>query len=90
MEEIWQFVKDNAAPLSAAAAVAMVLITVVTVFFRSLTTAGASLLKHLKGKEKKAREAGGDGAPLAQGGVAPAVAAGLPFLVCDNVYTKDR
>ncbi len=57
IEEIWQFIKDNAAAVGAAAAAVAVLITLVTVFFRGVTTVGASFSKHLKGKKEKAGEA---------------------------------
>ena len=50
MAEIWQFVKDNAAALSAAAAVAAVLIAVFSGFIRTMTKAGVGLFKHFKGK----------------------------------------
>ncbi len=56
MEEIWKFIVDNAAAVGAVATAVAVLITLVTVFFRGVTTVGASLSKHLKGKKKKARQ----------------------------------
>ena len=56
MEEIWQFIKENAAALSAAAAVVAVLLTVVTGFFRTVIRAVVDIVKHVKGKEEKLSE----------------------------------
>ena len=72
MEVIWQFITDNATALSAAAAVATVLISVVTGLFSAAIRPVLSLFKHIKGKEEKVSEriveAGDDDrASLAQG-----------------------
>ncbi len=56
MEEIWQFFKANAAALSAAGAVALVLISVISGLFRTVTKAGVGLFNHFKGKKEKVRD----------------------------------
>ena len=56
MGGIWPFIQDNAAAVGAAATAAAVLITLVAVFFRGLTTAGGNLFKYFKGKQKQACE----------------------------------
>jgi hypothetical protein len=58
LEEIWQFIKDNATALSAAAAVAMVVILVATGLLRTLTRAGVGLFRYLEHKNKKTGEVG--------------------------------
>ncbi len=54
--EIWQFIKDNAAAVGAAAAAVAVLIGVATGLFRAVFVASVGLIKYFKGKKKKARQ----------------------------------
>ena len=56
MDNIWQFIKDNAAAISAAAAVAVVLISVVTGVFSTLTKTLVGALRLFKGVREKAKE----------------------------------
>ncbi len=53
MEEIWQFIKDNAAAVAAAAAVVAVAIGVVTGFLRGAVWGLSSIRKILKGGKKE-------------------------------------
>ena len=60
MEEVWQFIKDNAAAIAVAAAVLAVSISVVTGFFRGAGRVLVGIVKFLKGgkkEEDKAHEA---------------------------------
>ncbi len=53
IEEIWQFIKDNAAAVGAAAAAVAVLIGVATGLFRAVFMAGVGLIKLFKRKKEK-------------------------------------
>ncbi len=63
MEEVWQFIKDNAAAVAAAAAVATVLIGAVTGFLRGAAQVLVRILKFLKGGEKEEDKADTVAAP---------------------------